>query len=698
MKDIRHTSDNTNSNNDNRTAAENWSYMRHLSKLADQAKQQTDLVPSSPRDTDSAPSSSQDRGKRPLSAKELLEEEWCRVEPGENGLPPEKLVIPDPGYGGGMLKGVFGVNWKVKKLYKDCVEDSRQLGWGRSHVLENVIDSYLENGKYKLAKDLAEYSIDKFAQETGINSDNTKELISHIIWAYSDGYGSRYRAGLVDGFGLVVNFCERYQEKHSAGIRDIMDYMLERNHSNSNYANMVVLICERLSGPNSSKTLDAMGNLVMAYMEQFPRKEAIEKGINVYEDLVARAGRDHPKVAQVLDRMLDQAKDWLGQYCGEYSSDIYKRVIPLCERLFGPNDSKTLGAIDNMLMACMKSGYCHVMMGVEIYEDFVARAGRDHPTKIAQVLDSIIDQAKAYLRNNAYGSAIDTYERVKPFCERQFGPNSSKTLDVIGDLSMAYMKSENGSEKGINVYEDLVARAGRDHPKVAPVLDCMLDQAKADLRNDNYYCATKIYKRVIPICERQFGLNDARTLDAMCDLIMAHIRDHNRKEGTKVYEDLVARAGRDHPKIAQVLDNLLDEAKSCRYGEKRKVDIYEGILFFYEQQFGHNDPRTVECREHLALQLSIQERERELELKLERKKKLKEQHWPWFQEKQKEVEGYCRTFGRDFYDLTYDAAKEYSLWEEKILYGGVGNYYGGGVGIDDDDGSGDDGGGGDGGE
>ena len=55
MTDIRHTSDNTHLNNDHSTTAEKWSYTRHLSKLADQAKQQTDLVPSSPRDTKLSP-------------------------------------------------------------------------------------------------------------------------------------------------------------------------------------------------------------------------------------------------------------------------------------------------------------------------------------------------------------------------------------------------------------------------------------------------------------------------------------------------------------------------------------------------------------------------------------------------------------------------------------------------------------------
>ena len=95
FKDSKMPRDNTRLDND-KTTKKDWSYTRHLSKLADQTLQQTDLVPSSPRDTNSAPSTPQDRGKRPLSAQELLEEEWCRVEPGEDGNRPEKLVIPNP--------------------------------------------------------------------------------------------------------------------------------------------------------------------------------------------------------------------------------------------------------------------------------------------------------------------------------------------------------------------------------------------------------------------------------------------------------------------------------------------------------------------------------------------------------------------------------------------------------------------------
>ena len=210
MTDIRHTSDNAHLNNDNRTAAENWSYTRHLSKLADQAKQQTDLVPSSPRDTDSAPSSSQDRGKRPLSAQELLEEEWRRVEPGENGNPPEKLVIPDSGLRGGMDKEFEII------------------------ALGNKLIEYTMEGNHEKATEVCKHFAKKLVSDNGMN----------------------------------------YREAHA--------------------------------------------------LSEF------------YEQFVARAGRDHPMIAQVLCSMLDEVK-----YCPYTTYDgsclnrwSYDRLIPICERHF----------------------------------------------------------------------------------------------------------------------------------------------------------------------------------------------------------------------------------------------------------------------------------------------------------------------------------------------------------------------------
>ena len=293
---------------------------RRMCKQADQAKQQTDLVPSSPRDTNSAPSSPrdtnsapstlQDRGKRQLTAQDLQKEEWRRVEPGEDGKRPEKLVIPDPGYGGGMLKGIFGVSKEVKEMYQSC--SPMTYGRSRNYLTIQEINLCLAKGEYKLSKDFVEYSLDKYMQ----NNYGTKYIIEEIIIAYS------HHDRVQDGTELIVNFCERYQKKHPAEIRDILDYLLNCDtRGMTQMGRCLISICERKFGPNSSKTLDALGNMLMACM-----KEGLhEEGTEVYERLVARAGRDHPKIAQVLDSMLDKAKGDLRYW----ARHIYKCAIPI---------------------------------------------------------------------------------------------------------------------------------------------------------------------------------------------------------------------------------------------------------------------------------------------------------------------------------------------------------------------------------
>ena len=132
--------------------------------------------------------------------------------------------------------------------------------------------------------------------------------------------------------------------------------------------------------------------------------------------------------------------------------EVYERLVAGA-RKFGPNDSKIIDTLSDIFVACMRK----CKRGTEVYEDLVARGGRDHP-KIAQVLDSMLDEAKACFSKNKYEEAIDIYRGVLPIFERKFGPNSSKTLDVLGDMFVAYMKREKYKE-GEEVYEDLVAKS-----------------------------------------------------------------------------------------------------------------------------------------------------------------------------------------------------------------------------------------------
>jgi hypothetical protein len=520
MTDIRHTSDNTRLNNDNRTTAENWSYTRHLSKLADQAKQQTDLVPSSPRDTNSAPSSLQDRGKRPLTAKELLEEEWRKVEPGENGKPPEKLVIPDSGLKGGMWKNWFeastsrGSNLsrdakeefkreysEVKDLLKEhkCNLTKHEMTITTAHA---TIYSLLGKNKYKESKEVYEYYFPKSVQWFGMDGEWNMSFLGDLINTYVNKGRSE------DIADLLVNSFRNLEQKDHSKITSTLDYLIDRSQNelkdNFNYCKCVFSIYESMLGPNHSKTLDALDNVARQRLVPGKYGEATE----LYMRLVANVGIDHPKSAQLLDSLLDEAKGLRYSWYSREVVDIYRVVIPHCEQRFGPNGSKTLDAMGGMCMAYMKGG--DYEKGAEVYEHLVARIGRDHP-KSAQVLDSLLDEAGARLSNDVWW-ASDMYRVVVPICERQFGPNDPKTLDAMGDMFMAYMKGAK-YEKGAEVYEHLVARAGRDHPKIAQALDSLLDEAKARLSKIRYKKSVDIYEGAIPIYERQFGPNDPRTVE-----------------------------------------------------------------------------------------------------------------------------------------------------------------------------------------
>ncbi len=102
----------------------------------------------------------------------------------------------------------------------------------------------------------------------------------------------------------------------------------------------------------------ALGNM----FEIYPKKNYYKMGTECYEQLVARAGRDHPKIALVLDDLLNDVKDSLS---GEWSYGTVNRphptlpntrilsspeiiemqceyAISICKRQFGPNDPRTV--------------------------------------------------------------------------------------------------------------------------------------------------------------------------------------------------------------------------------------------------------------------------------------------------------------------------------------------------------------------
>ena len=217
------------------------------------------------------------------------------------------------------------------------------------------------------------------------------------------------------------------------------------------------------------------------------------------------------------------------------------------------------------------------------------RAGKDH-SKIAQIMDSLLDEVK-------YRGTIDIYRCALSICERQFGPNSSKTLDVLGDMSMVRMAYTFENNKEERFYEDFVARAGRDHPKAAQVLDAYFHAAKSYLLFESNYNETeRVYRKIVlPFYERKFGPNSSETLDALSNMFVAHMKRQRYKNGKEVYEDFVARAGRDHPEIAQVLNSMLREV--INKVEFMRQDDIRGVEYFIpicKRLFGPNDFKIVE--------------------------------------------------------------------------------------------------------
>ena len=174
-----------------------------------------------------------------------------------------------------------------------------------------------------------------------------------------------------------------------------------------------------------------------------------------------------------------------------------------------------------------KARYMHEETLNEFYEQFVARAGRDHPM-IAQVLHSLLDEALSYVKRGHVCIPMPMYQKFVPICERHFEPNDSKTLDAMKKLYGLY--GEVGDtittiEGRVKLCEQIIVRLGRDHIVSLRYIDNLLSEAHAankaySRENSKMYC-----ELALPICERYFGPEGA-DFKRFQDLL----DEHNRRE------------------------------------------------------------------------------------------------------------------------------------------------------------------------
>lgn len=412
MPDIKPLSDGVRSDNVEKSNSSDI-----LRRMCAQASRDTSSASSSPRGTDSVPSSSQERGKRSLSAWEMAEEEQQRKSSpiGEDGKPAEKaLDLHSTAMLGGMPRG----RWD-KFLGKHDGEASTSSGSSnleRANLEYNCaeIRNSLKNWKFSKATELCERLLATTVRECGPDHPKTRATVDalHEIvkdsWKYSDMW--KYWEGWKNLARSVFDTCKQKLGPDHPKTLETLNILhnIPKTLFNEHMMNytvdlkkFIISLCEQNFGSDHDKTLYAMKNL-----QKFLLKDYRKTGIIYNKILYEKHYR--------YDLM-----------------DMNDRIISICEQKWGPNDSKTLDAVDIAVKTYLEQKdfyyYNDYQRAVKLGERLVPicerMLGEDH-IQTAKVRNGL---AKDYFEQREYQKSKALYERVLPTFQRKFGKNHSKT-------------------------------------------------------------------------------------------------------------------------------------------------------------------------------------------------------------------------------------------------------------------------------
>lgn len=297
--------------------------------------------------------------------------------------------------------------------------------------------------------------------------------------------------------------------------------------------------------------------VLIAWLAQSWRFEEADAALNAFFDTSEKERAFHS-----LD-----AASWLA---GAYESagrpheaiSLYERILAHSERIFGSDDSNTLGSRNRLAGSLKEAGM--PQLAIPLFEQTMTDQervlGPDHP----DTLTTRSNLAGAYSSSGDLTRAISLFERSVADRARVLGPRHPDTLASRNNLALAYQDSGNLTE------------------------------------------ALPLLEQTILEMDRVLGPSHPETLASRNNLALAHHRSGNLARAINLYQQVLVEMerllGHDHPTSLTTRSNLSSAYKSAG-NLARAIPLIERTLLDHERVLGPDHPNTFTARNNLATAL-----------------------------------------------------------------------------------------------
>jgi serine/threonine protein kinase/tetratricopeptide (TPR) repeat protein len=459
----------------------------------------------------------------------------------------------------------------------DAAEPGIDQAFARQPAVEAAIrrsvgDVYRALGQYAEAQKHLERSVALRAAQLGADHPDTlasKNSLALLYWAQ----GKYHQAE------ALLN--EVLQARKTQRGTDHADTLTSKNNlallykQQGKYAHAEPLFMEVLEarrhqlGPDHPETLDTMSNLAALYHQRGRYDEAEHLYKQVLAGYHRQLGADHPHTLTCLNSLAD-----LYRVRGRYdeAEPLFKQVLEARRRTLGADHPHTLTSMNNLAGLYKARGRYDEAEPLfkQVLEARRRTLGPEHP----DALTSLSDLGGLYQARGRYDQAEPLFQQVLVAQRRTLGPEHPDTLKSMNNLAALY-GSQKKLDRSIPLFEECLklqrTKLGTDHPET-----------------------------LLTLANLGVNYRDAGRLEAGLRCLEEAVATARRRFGS-LPADLAWIPGA----LATTYDRLNQFAKSEL--------LHRDVLGQARQQFGPNDPRTLEALARLGWNLLHQKKFMEAE-------------------------------------------------------------------------------------
>ena len=214
--------------------------------------------------------------------------------------------------------------------------------------------------------------------------------------------------------------------------------------------------------------------------------------------------------------------------------DFGCRALQTCTLLFGPEDSRTLTAMNNLAVTYRALGRTKEAAALQekVLEVWSRTLGEEHP----ETLLSMNNLAETYHALGWTKEAASLREKVLEARTRTLGEEHPETLTSMNNLAVTYRALGSRTEEAAALFEKVLEAQARtlgdEHPLT---LSSMYNLAATYWSSDRRNEAIELFERELDLCRRAHGVSHPDTLLSMKNLARCY-QDVGRMEEAELLE------------------------------------------------------------------------------------------------------------------------------------------------------------------